>query len=247
MQRYFIELAYKGTKYSGFQVQENAQTIQSEIEKALKIYYKEVFTLTGSSRTDAGVHAMQNIFHVDTTVILKDKDIYHLNAILPGDIVIIRFRKVLPDAHCRFDAISRQYGYYMYASKDPFKAERAWFYPYSIDIDILNEAAAVIMEYRDFTSFSKRNTQVNNFICTVSESHWNETDDFLIYKVRANRFLRGMVRGLVGTMLKAGRKIITINEFRSIIERKDCKLADFKTPPHGLFLEQVQFPDRIFL
>ena len=247
MSRYFLELSYRGTNYSGFQVQENAPTIQSEIENALQIFFKQRFNLTGSSRTDAGVHANQNYFHFDTQIEITQKDLYNLNAILPSDIVAKSISIVKGNAHCRFDAISREYEYFIYPSKDPFKADRAWFYPFALDISLLQEAAEALLLYNDFTSFSKRNTQVNNFNCSIAYSTWRQENDCLVYSVKANRFLRGMVRGLVGTMLKAGRKIITIDQFKEIIEAKNCSRADFTSPAHGLFLKAVNYTEQIFM
>lgn len=247
MQRYFLELAYKGTKYSGFQVQENANTIQEETEKALEIFFKQKISLTGSSRTDAGVHALQNFFHFDTKLIITNEQLYNINAILPADIVVRSIRPVSADAHCRFTATGRSYRYYIYSSKDPFLQDRAWFYPFVVHMDLLNEAAAIIQTYQDFTSFSKRNTQVNNFQCSITKSQWVIEYDCYVYEVSSNRFLRGMVRGLVGTMLKAGRKIITLDQFKEIVEAKDCTKADFKTPAHGLFLTAVHYPQDIFI
>ena len=166
MPRYFIEVCYKGTNYSGFQIQKNAVTIQSEVEKALRIFFKKDFFLTGSSRTDAGVHALQNYFHFDVEKELKsfksskvscigrdlERALYNLNAILPADIVIKKIFQVKDDAHCRFDAISREYKYFIYAKKDPFLKENAYYYPYTLDLDKLNEAAALLMTYNDFTA-----------------------------------------------------------------------------------------------
>ncbi len=241
MQRYFLELSYKGTRYSGFQVQENASTIQSETEKAFSIYYRKVFALTGSSRTDAGVHALQNFFHFDTELNISRKDIYHLNAILPPDIVIENIYRVPADAHSRFHAVSREYRYYIYSNKNPFLEDRAYYFPYTIDEQLLQEAATVLMDYVDFTSFSKRNTQVKTFDCNIYKSQWLREGDCLVYHVEANRFLRGMVRGLVATMLLVGRKKIDIPGFKAIIESRNCTKADFSTPPHGLFLQKVAF------
>lgn len=241
MPRYFIEVAYKGAGYSGFQVQQNAHSIQSEVERALKIYYRRDFELTGSSRTDAGVHALQNFFHFDSGEVIADAS-YHLNAILPAGIVVKRIIAVLPEAHSRFDATSREYTYYLYDHKDPFLEDRAYFYPYVLNISLLNEAAAAIMQYRDFTSFSKRNTQVHSFDCEIMRSEWKKEGDCLSYHVGGNRFLRGMVRGLVGTMLHVGRGKTSIEQFRAIIEARDCSKADFSVPPHGLFLEKVNYP-----
>jgi tRNA pseudouridine38-40 synthase len=239
MARYFLEVAYRGKNYSGFQSQENANTIQQEIEKAFRILQREPVSLTGSSRTDAGVHALQNFFHFDFEDILHPQFVYKINAILPGDIVVKSVRSVADDAHCRFDAISRTYEYFIYRGKDPFLEDRAWYFPYTIDQDALQHAARVIMEYHDFTSFSKRNTQVKTFDCSILESAWTQREEGLVYRVRANRFLRGMVRALVATMLQVGRGTLTIDQFRAIIDAKDCTRASFAAPSHGLFLVEV--------
>lgn len=256
--RYFIEISYKGTAYSGFQVQRNSNTIQGEVEKALSVYFKQTFSLTGSSRTDAGVHALQNYFHFDTEDSLEEiacsgekgdpilrlqKSVYHLNAILPRDIVISRIFKVKDDAHCRFDAVSREYQYFVYQQKNAFLEETAYYYPYKLDIEKLNEAAEILFDERNFTSFSKRNTQVNNFNCEIMKSDWQMQNESLVYIVKSNRFLRGMVKGLVGTMLRVGREKISLSEFKNIIKSKDCTKADFSVPPQGLFLIKVEFLD----
>ena len=226
MPRYFIEVSYKGTAYSGFQVQQNANSVQAEIEKALKILFREDIALTGSSRTDAGVHALQNFFHFDSVVPVDDAS-YQLNAILPDDIVIKRITAVQADAHCRFDAIAREYRYYIYHKKDPFIEDRAYYYPYTLDLDMMNKAAKEIMQHINFSSFSKRNTQVKSFLCTIVASEWLVENDCLVFTVKANRFLRGMVKGLVGTMLQVGRGKLSLQEFRSIIEAKDSSKALF--------------------
>lgn len=254
MPRYFLELSYKGTRYSGFQVQRNANTIQAETEKAMLVLLKEQTVLTGSSRTDAGVHARQNFFHFDTERVLDpaaDKldaheFVYKMNAILPADIVINRLLLMPATAHCRFDAVSREYYYYIYNRKNPFLADRAFYFPYTLNLEWMQEAAMILREYTDFTSFSKRNTQVKTFHCEIGESKWVEEGDRVYYYVKANRFLRGMVRGLTATMLKVGRGRITLKEFRSIIESRDCTKASFSTPPQGLFLHAVNFPENYF-
>jgi tRNA pseudouridine38-40 synthase len=243
MSRYFLELAYKGTVYSGFQVQENARTVQSELEAALQVFFRESFVLTGSSRTDAGVHALQNYFHFDTDIVIQPRNVYNLNAILPPDISVKGIYPVPDEAHCRFDALAREYCYNIYSEKDPFLDDRAWLYPYPLDVDLLNQAAQVLQQYEDFTSFSKRNTQVNNFRCRILESEWFVEEEKLVYRVKANRFLRGMVRGLVGTMLRVGRGQTGVEGFRAVIEAKDCSKADFSTPARGLFLKRVYYPE----
>jgi tRNA pseudouridine38-40 synthase len=245
--RYFLEVAYKGTNYSGFQSQKNANTIQAEIQKTFKTILKKELELTGSSRTDAGVHAYQNYFHFDSESQLSSQLLYNLNAILPPDIAIKNLLKVGDNAHCRFDAVSREYKYHIYQKKDPFLTDRAFYFPYTLDIGAMQKAAIIIKEYSDFTSFSKRNTQVKSFVCDIRESKWIIQDGCLIYNVKANRFLRGMVRALTATMLNLGRGKIDIAAFRKIIETKDCTLASFSAPAHGLFLTEVCFPDNYFI
>lgn len=242
MPRFFIEVTYHGGAYAGFQVQENAVTVQSELQKAFQVFFRQEFALTGSSRTDAGVHALQNFFHFDFDAPIPEKVVYNINAILPPDIAIKAITEVQPQAHCRFDAISREYRYYVYHQKNPFLQGRAYFYPYPLDKIKLQQAATLIKEYTDFTSFSKRNTQVKNFNCNIMESKWQQDENGLFYYVKANRFLRGMVRGLTGTMLQVGRGKIDLPAFRSIIEQKDCTVADFAVPGHGLYLCRVNYP-----
>jgi tRNA pseudouridine38-40 synthase len=262
MPRYFLEVSYKGANYSGFQVQQNANTIQAEIEKAFEILQKERVILTASSRTDSGVHALQNFFHFDSNSLLhhnsnrekrtgdqgrEEQFTYKMNAILPDDIVIKRLIPVKEGAHSRFDAISREYKYFVYRRKDPFLKDRAFYFPYKLDIDKLNQAAVIIKGYTDFTSFSKRNTQVKTFICQLSESEWIWENGCLVYHVKGNRFLRGMVRALTATMLKIGRDKMTIDEFHNVIQAKDCTKASFSVPSHGLFIVSVEYPAEYFL
>ena len=241
MARYFLELSYKGTAYSGFQTQENALTIQQEVEKAFAVLQRDEVVMTGSSRTDAGVHARQNFFHFDYSGVVHPQFLYKINAILPGDIVIKGIQEMKEDAHCRFDAKARTYQYYIYSHKDPFLEDRAWYYPYRLDKQLLQVASKILFEYEDFTSFSKRNTQVKTFQCQILESDWLEQEGQLVYRVKANRFLRGMVRALVSTMLQVGREKLSIEDFKGVIEAKDCTKASFIAPARGLFLEEVSF------
>lgn len=254
MPRYFLALSYKGTAYRGFQVQENAHTVQAEVEKALGILLQGVNELTGSSRTDAGVHARQNYFHFDIPDLVdtyrginsNEQFVYKMNAVLPADIAVLSLQRVKDEAHCRFDAIQRDYRYYIYTKKDPFHRDRAFYFPFRLQEQLLQEAAGIIREYHDFTSFSKRNTQVKTFICSIVKSQWTREGDLLIYEVAGNRFLRGMVRALTATMLRVGRGLITLEEFRKIIESRDCTRASFAVPPNGLFLEAVRYPQGYF-
>ncbi len=247
MPRYFLEVAYVGTNYRGFQKQLNAVTVQSEVEKALSVLYKQNSELTTSSRTDTGVHALQNFFHLDADLLVDNqKALYRLNAILPNDIVVKSIAEVNAGAHCRFDALSRSYEYHIYRKKNPFLVGRAFYYPYQLDIDAMNEAASLLFSYEDFTTFSKRNTQVKTFVCEIKSAGWKWVNDELVFFITANRFLRGMVRGLTGTMLKIGRGILTTSDFKSVIEAKDCRQADFSVPPQGLFLVKVLYPETIW-
>ncbi|MBK6938363.1 MAG: tRNA pseudouridine(38-40) synthase TruA [Chitinophagaceae bacterium] len=241
MPRYFLEVSYKGTAYSGFQSQHNANTIQAEVEKAFSILEKENIMMTGSSRTDAGVHALQNYFHFDYADTINPKFVYKINAILPPDIVVKNIRLVNDEAHCRFDAVRREYKYFIYQQKNSFLADRAFYFPFRLHVELMQQAADILKEYNDFTSFSKRNTQVKTFQCSILESRWLQEGECLVYNVKANRFLRGMVRALTATMLKVGRGKISLNEFRQVIEAKDCTKASFAVPAHGLFLVEVTY------
>lgn len=245
MPRYFIEVAYKGTNYAGFQIQDNANTIQAEVEKALATYFREKINLTGSSRTDAGVHARQNFFHFDSQAVSTYPDllkpVYHLNAILPGDIVVKSIRLVKDQAHSRFDAISRTYEYAIYQTKDPFLQSIAYFYPYQPDVELLREFAKALISHTEFEAFSKRSTQVHTYNCYIDSSTWLISSDGLIYRVTANRFLRGMVKGLVGTMLRSASKKQSVEQFESIITAKDPSRVDFSAPSHGLTLCNVNY------
>jgi tRNA pseudouridine38-40 synthase len=241
--RYFIEVAYKGTNFNGFQIQENAETVQSAIDHALSTLMREKIETTGSSRTDAGVHALQNFLHFDLEKPLHPQFIYKVNAILPPDVLLRHVYQVPDEANSRFAALSRSYEYTLYMQKDPFLQDRGYFFPYRLDVELLREAAEILKEYQDFTTFSKRNSQVKTYICAIKESRWTVESNRIVYNVTANRFLRGMVRGLVGTMLRVGRGKMTIEGFREAIESKNCAKADFAVPPQGLFLMHVAYPE----
>ena len=246
MARYFVEVAYKGTNYRGFQIQQNANSIQEEVEKAFQTLQKEKTSLTGSSRTDAGVHALQNFFHFDFDGEINPRFVYQMNAILPHDIVIKKVLRVKPEAHCRFDALNREYKYFVYRYKNPFLDDEAYYFPYKLNIELMSEAAEAIRKHTDFSSFSKRNTQVKTFNCQVQKSNWEWEDECLVFCIRADRFLRGMVRALVATMLKIGRGKLSLDDFEKIIKEKDCTKASFAVPARGLFLVAVTYPDAIF-
>jgi tRNA pseudouridine38-40 synthase len=257
MPRYFLKVGYKGARYSGSQVQENARTVQWELERAFSTFLKIPLGLTGSSRTDAGVNAMENFYHFDLDTVLLSpahawlkpdgpvRSLYNLNAILPQDIVIHGVYEVASDAHCRFDALAREYHYFVYRLKDPFQDDRAYYFPYQLDGDKMKEAASILLNHQDFSTFSKRGTQNKTTLCQLEHSFWEMEGDTWRYSVKANRFLRGMVRGLVGTMLQVGRGKLSISDFEAAIVAKDPRLADFSVPGQGLFLMRVYYPESI--
>ena len=246
--RYFLEVMYKGTGFSGFQEQKNTpDTIQEALQSAFATLTRQAVALTGSSRTDAGVHALQNFFHFDYDGSFHPHLRYKMNAILPDGITVTNIFAVPADAHCRFNAIARRYSYHIYRDKNPFLRDRAHYFPYPTNMALLQAAANHISGTHDFTAFSKRNTQVKTFTCTVTASQWMRLDGELIYRVEANRFLRGMVRGLTGTMLQAGRGKMSLDEFKAVLAGKDCRQADFSVPGHGLFLEAVVYPPDLLL
>lgn len=244
MPRYFLEVAYKGTRYSGFQVQQNAITVQSEVEKALQTLHRKSIGVTGSSRTDAGVHAQQNYFHFDADG-LHPQAVYKLNAILRDDIVVKQLHRLHETAHCRFDATSREYEYHIYRFKNPFRRELAYYYPFKLNTDVMHEAAAFIKEQTCFQTFSKAHTQVKNFNCTILKSIWVFEKDAMMYNIEADRFLRGMVRMLTASLLRLGRGQLTIEQFKTYFAADEH--CAFSAPPHGLFLKKVAYPQGYFL
>ena len=244
MPRYFLEVSYKGTRFSGFQVQENAVTVQSAVEEAFSVLHRKAASFTGSSRTDAGVHALQNYFHFDFEEEVHPQLVYKMNAILPPDIVVRAFHRMQDQAHARFDALSREYEYRIHRFKDPFIRDTSFYFPYSIDLAAIKEAAALVREQTNFFAFSKTNTQVKNFSCNILRSEWMEKEEGLCYILEVNRFLRGMVRLLTASQLKIGRGKLGLKEFKALFhgERK----AGFSVPAHGLFLRSVRFPQNYF-
>ncbi len=243
MSRYFLEVAYKGTHYHGFQIQPGARTIQGEVESALEKIFRHPFFLTGSSRTDAGVHAQQNFFHFDAEGFPDNKCIYNINAVLSPDIVVKNIYPVAATAHCRYDAVERKYHYRVYPGKNPFLAEFGYYFPFKPDFQILQEAAALLKNHQDFTAFSKRNTQVKTYRCSIFAAEWVQEGESVVFQISANRFLRGMIRGLVATMLKTARGISSLEEFQGLLDNQNGKKADFSAPPQGLSLVSVRYPD----
>jgi tRNA pseudouridine38-40 synthase len=244
MSRYFLEVSYKGTHYSGFQVQENAPTIQSAIQEAFEVLHRRPVSLTGSSRTDTGVHALQNFFHFDDEVGLHPQLVYKLNAILPQDIVIRNIYRMPEEAHSRFDATGRAYVYRLHRYKNPFLGQTSYYYPYKLDMALMQEGAALVKTQTNFFAFAKTNTQVKNFSCIIYKSRWEEEGEELFYEIEGNRFLRGMVRLLTATILKLGRGDLSFQEFEALFagDRK----CGFSLPPRGLFLQRVVYPENYF-
>ena len=227
MARYFMELAYKGTNYHGWQIQPNGISIQEVLEKALSTIFSANIGITGAGRTDAGVHAAYMVAHFDTEQSVTDcnKLVNRLNRMLPNDISVMSVSEVSADSHSRFSAISRKYEYHITFEKNPFLFELTHKINYKLDFDLMNEAAATLLSYDDFTSFSKLHSDVKNNLCSVTQSFWEKRDNRWVYTIEANRFLRNMVRAIVGTLFDVGRKKITITRFVEIIEAKDRSLA----------------------
>ena len=245
MPRYFIEVSYKGTTYSGFQVQEVVRTVQGELERVMAVYARESIGLTGSSRTDGGVHARQNFFHFDTKEEIKGDWVYHLNAMLPEDLAVRGIYRVPEEAHCRFEAVSREYVYSIYRRKDPFMGGWGWRYPYPLEGGLLQQAAQLVKGEHDFSAFCKRGVQVKNFVCRVEESVWEQVGEQWVYRVRANRFLRGMVRSLVGGMVRVGRGQLPMMEWVDLLEGRAAGAVRWLAPAEGLVLQRVRYGGKL--
>ncbi|HZJ73689.1 MAG TPA: tRNA pseudouridine(38-40) synthase TruA [Perlabentimonas sp.] len=250
MQRYFIELAYLGTNYCGWQIQPNANTIQAEIEKALSTILREDISVVGAGRTDAGVHASFFVAHFDSPQEKLNKDLKllaSLNSILPKDIAVKEIVAVIPDAHARFTALSRTYEYKISRHKDPFNIDTSWLYKTKLDVDKMKRASSKLLFYRDYTSFSKLGSDVKTYNCKIFFALWEQKESELVFTIRADRFLRNMVRAIVGTLIDVGRGKISEDEFVQIIEAKNRSLAGTSAPAEGLFLTNVEYPVNIFV
>ena len=242
--RYFIECAYKGTNYSGWQIQINALTVQEVIEKALSTLLKHKIDMTGSSRTDTGVHAMQQFAHFEIEEEIMDCEnlVYRINKLLPIDISVQKIFKVANDYHSRFEAISRKYEYRISRKKNPFQKGLSYEFNGNLDIERMNEASRILFKHIDYQCFSKIKTEVLTFNCTILEAQWKEEkNDLLVFHIKANRFLRGMVRAIVGTLLEVGTGKISVSDFERIILSKDRKKAGWSVPAEGLFLMEVNY------
>jgi tRNA pseudouridine38-40 synthase len=247
MYRYFAQLSFKGTQYHGWQIQPNAVSVQETVEKALSTILREEISVVGAGRTDTGVHASFYVLHFDTSEKIWDsqKLVFRLNSFLPPDIAIQKIWSVPKDAHARFSAVSRTYHYYMTTVKNPFQTEIAFYYHGKLDVTKMNEAADILFEYRDFTSFSRLHTDVKTNLCQIFQTEWVKESEMLIFKIKADRFLRNMVRAIVGTLLEVGKGKLTLEDFRKIIEKKDRKSAGTSAPAHGLFLVDIEYSEEL--
>lgn len=248
MQRYFIYLAYDGTNYHGWQIQPNGGSIQECLMKALSTFLRQNIEVIGAGRTDAGVHASLMVAHFDYEQELNVVQVAEkLNRMLPQDISIFEVKRVKPNAHARFDATARTYKYYITTHKYPFDRHYRYRIQAPLDFEKMNEAAKFLFEYTDFTSFSKLHTDVKTNNCRVIHAEWVQQDEYTwVFTIRADRFLRNMVRAVVGTLLEVGRGKMTLQGFRDVIEQKDRCKAGSSVPGNALFLVNVEYPQTIF-
>ena len=244
--RYFITLSYDGTRYHGWQIQPNGDSIQQRLQEALSTLLRRPIEVVGAGRTDTGVHARMMVAHFEADplhTLSNERDLaYKLNKLLPQDIAVQGIRPVADDMHARFSATSRTYHYFIHTCKDPFLRDYSWQVPYKLDFERMNQAAQVILEYSDFTSFSKVNTDTKTNLCDIKEAYWNEVaSGQWRFTITANRFLRNMVRAIVGTLVEVGRGKISIEDVRRIIEAKDRCCAGESVPGKALFLVDIKY------
>jgi tRNA pseudouridine38-40 synthase len=240
--RYFIKLAYNGTHYHGWQYQPNAASVQETMNKAFSVILNSEINLMGAGRTDTGVHAKEMYAHFDSETPFNIQSIIHkLNSFLPKDIVVYTILPVADEAHTRFDATKRTYEYHINTFKDVFLQEQSWYFHQKLDLDLMNEAAKSLLKHTDFQCFSKVNTDVNTFDCSIFEAYWKQENEKLIFTISANRFLRNMVRSIVGTLINIGLHKITLDDFETIIKNKNRDKAGFSVPAHGLYLTKIEY------
>ena len=248
--RYFIFISYKGTSYHGWQIQPNSVTVQKMLDEALSVVLNEKISTMGAGRTDAGVHAMFFCAHFDSIspglMTIKNL-IFRLNQYLPFDISVNSLKKVVPDANARYSAISRTYKYYISRIKDPFSDSSSWYIHGKIDITSMNEACVVLFHQSDFTSFSRLHSGAKSNICKIYSAVWEESDNNMVFTIKADRFLRNMVRAFVGTMVEIGFGKLDLKEFEDIILAKDRCKAGKSAPAKGLFLMDIEYPEEIFI
>lgn len=240
--RYFIKLAYNGTQYHGWQCQPNASSVQETVNKAVSVILNSEINLMGAGRTDTGVHATEMYAHFDFEKPFDLKSIVHkLNSYLPKDIVVYAVIPVPDEAHARFDATKRTYEYHINTFKDAFLQDGSWYFHKKLDLDSMNEASKLLFNHTDFQCFSKVNTDVNTFDCTIFEAYWQQKDNQIVFTISANRFLRNMVRSIVGTLVNVGLHKISLDDFNEIIKSKNREKAGFSVPAHGLYLTKIEY------
>lgn len=240
--RYFIEFAYNGTNYRGWQAQPDANSVQETLQGALSLLLGEKLEITGAGRTDAGVHAKQMFAHFDYEGWFETpKLLYRLNSFLPRDIAVRDIIPVAGEAHARFDARRRTYEYHIHTKKEVFLENLSWHYYRTLDLDLMNLAARQLLLHEDFECFSKTNTDAHTFICRISHAHWERKGDRLLFIISADRFLRNMVRAIVGTLINIGLHKVSLEEFNAIIESKDRSRAGFSVPARGLYLSEIEY------
>lgn len=246
--RYFLEIAYDGTRFHGWQVQPNALSVQEILEDSLSKVLREPINTTGSGRTDSGVHASQQFVHFNAQQPLDPQQVvYRLNRILPDDISALNLYLVQPDAHARYDAFARTYHYHITLRKNPFKRLHAWYHSRELDVEKMNEAAAILLNYEDFITFSKVKGDTKHYRCNMYEAVWEQAGEELRFTIRANRFLRGMVRLVVGTLVDVGRGKLTVEEFEQIVASQDRSRSSGAAPSEGLYLAKVEYPSELFI
>lgn len=248
MKRYFIYLSYNGKNFCGWQSQPNGVSVQSTLEEALATLLREPVPVTGAGRTDAGVHARLMVAHFDREEAVVDLDFLaeKLNRLLPKEIAVYKIVPVRSDAHTRFDATARTYKYYVTHKKDPFNFEGVTKIHGPLDFDAMNSAARTLFNYIDFTSFSKLHTDVKTNNCRIMQAEWTQEGDLWVFTIKADRFLRNMVRAIVGTLFEVGRGKLTVDGFRKVIEAKDRGKAGTSAPGHALYLVNVDYPEDLF-
>lgn len=248
--RYFITLSYDGSAYCGWQRQPDAPTVQQALEQALSTLLREPVEVVGAGRTDTGVNASRYVAHFDSEAVRDCAQlVYKLNLVLPQDIAVQSVREVRADAHARFDAVEREYTYYLSQRKNPFRRYSAWQYYVPLDVERMNEAARALVEWDDFTSFAKLNSNNKTNICRVVCAEWQrdaEDRDLLIFTIRADRFLRNMIRAIVGTLVDVGRGRYTVEEFIDILHSCDLSRSSAGAPAVGLFLSEVQYDESVY-
>jgi tRNA pseudouridine38-40 synthase len=245
--KYFLDIAYNGSNYHGWQVQQNAHTVQQELNNALKKLFQQTVETLGSGRTDTGVHAAQQFVQIELDKELSEELIFKLNCILPNDIIIKDFFKVRDDASARFDAVSRTYHYKICPLKDPFHRGLAYLFYKELNMEKMNKAAKILFKYKDFQAFSKVKTSVDHFLCDIMKAEWKKKNGLLVFEIEANRFLRGMVRSIVGTLIEVGLGRMSLTGFEKIIQGKSRMEAGRSVPAEGLYLIKIKYPKRVFL